>query len=375
MDKIEYLDRKIRKIEYELKLNKNLTTIDKIQLEIEYYSLIINRYKALKDIDNALKYKKTKLKKEIEYIELVEGLKEVNVLTLKSFLNKKFDDVKMYPTGISAFDEYIKNEKEEGGLPLGAMIQFAARSGAGKTTTLIRIAVNLAKHTKIAHFNFEMSEMLLHKVYRNVIKSGITDTQAENLIIVEEPDNDLESLIRSIKILHYKDKINFFIIDSRMKIDAKVWNAKENATKISHELSKLVRELGITVILINQLSEEAIKEERIVLKESGDQYYDADLIFGLGFVYEKDENNKIKKDERGHPIIIENARKFYCEKNRFGKKYEAVIHISEIYSDYNVVEINQNEYQNYASEYEVKKEELKKIECDETVFDEKELPF
>jgi len=228
-------------------------------------------------------------------------------------------------TYIRAIDQNI------GGMPVGVMVQFAARSYAGKTTTLMRLALNIAKSEKIVHFNFEMSEMILHKVYKEMIQSFVEPEQLENLILPEEPSAKLDELIKDIKLLHYRDKVRFFIIDSRMKIQTNDKTAKEAATRISKELSELVRELGITIILINQLSEEAIKENRIVLKESGDQAYDADLILGLGYKYQRDENGKIIKNELGQPVVDENARIFICEKNRLGKPFMDEIHINEIF--------------------------------------------
>ena len=323
MSDMRFLENKIQ--EFKFKISKAENLIEKVGYEIDYYDFLIQKAKLEEDVQKALEYKKLKLQKELEYISLVEEQKEVKAVTLKEFLSKEFKDFEYVRTYIRAIDEHI------GGMPVGVMVQFAARSYAGKTTTLMRMALNIAKSEKVVHFNYEMSEMILHRTYKEMIKSFVEPKQLENLILPVEPSSKLEDLIKDIKLLHYREKVRFFIIDSRMKIRTDEKTAKEAATRISKELSELVRELGITIILINQLSEEAIKENRIVLKESGDQFYDADIVFGLGYKYKLDEKGKLIKNELGQPEIYHDVRKLICEKNRLGKPFTDEIHINEIF--------------------------------------------
>jgi len=323
MSDMRFLENKIK--EFKFKISKAENLIEKVGYEIDYYDFLIKKAKLEEDVQKALEYKKLKLQKELEYISLVEEQKEIKTITLSEFMNKEFKDVEKVKTYIRAIDEHI------GGMPVGVMVQFAARSYAGKTTTLMRIALNIAKSEKVVHFNYEMSEMILHRTYKEMIKSFVEPRQLDNLILPVEPSSKLEDLIKDIKLLHYREKVRFFIIDSRMKIRTDEKTAKEAATRISKELSELVRELGITIILINQLSEEAIKENRIVLKESGDQFYDADIVFGLGYKYKLDEKGKLIKNELGQPEIYHDVRKLICEKNRLGKPFMDEIHINEIF--------------------------------------------
>ena len=323
MSDMRFLENKIK--EFKFKVSKAENLIEKVGFEIDYYEFLIQKAKLEDDIQKALEFKKLKLQKELEYISLVEEQKEVKAITLKEFLNKKFKDFEYVRAYIRAIDEHI------GGMPVGVMVQFAARSYAGKTTTLMRIALNIAKSEKVVHFNFEMSEMILHRTYKQMIKSFVEPKQLDNLILPVEPSSKLDDLIKDIKLLYYREKVRFFIIDSRMKIRTDEKTAKDAATRISKELSELVRELGITIILINQLSEEAIKENRIVLKESGDQFYDADIVFGLGYKYKLDEKGKLIRNELGQPEIYDDVRKIICEKNRLGKPFTDEIHINEIF--------------------------------------------
>jgi len=323
MSGMNFLSQKIKELRF--KINKTSNIVEKISLEIDLYENLKEEAKLKQNLKEALEYKKLKLQKELEYIGLIEEQREIKTLALKDFLQKEFKDFEYVKTYIRAIDQHI------GGMPVGVMVQFAARSYAGKTTTLMRMGLNIAKSEKVVHFNFEMSEMILHKTYREITKNFVEPKQLENLILPQNPSNKLEELIKDIKLLHYREKVRFFIIDSRMKIRTDDRTAKDAATNISKRLSELVNELGITVILINQLSEEAIKENRIVLKESGDQAYDADLILGIGYKYLKDEKGKFMKDEFGQPIVDTQARMLKCEKNRLGKPFTDEIHINEIF--------------------------------------------
>ena len=329
-DKLNYLEKKIREIDSELRYNQDVDFVKKVELQIELYEMLMEKAKLLGEYEKGVLFKKKKLQAELEYIDLIENQVSSEYLTLKDFLSKEFEDLERVKTDIKVIDDNL------GGMPIGVMVQFGAASGAGKTTTLMRMGLNMAKTKKVAHFNFEMSERLLYRIYDNMVDKYIDAKSLDNLYLIHNNSSRLEDVIKDIKLLHYKEKVDIFIIDSRMKITTDEKTQKDSASKISKELSKLVRMLGITIILINQLSEEAIKENRIVLKESGDQFYDADLIFGLGFKYEYEIDSqsgkkKIKKDEYNNPVIDKTARLFKCEKNRLGEKFTGEISIKEIY--------------------------------------------
>ncbi len=313
--KVKTLKEKLKRVESE---------IEKLSLEIDLYRLLLEKAQAEENVEEILKYKKLYLKAQLDYIEKVEAGDSVKFLTLKNFLKKEIKEAERVQSGIMAIDKHM------GGIPVGVMIQFAAASYAGKTTTMMRIALNIARKEKVAHFNYEMSELILHRLYSKMA-INVTEQQLNNLIIPEDISADLEDLVRTIKILAYKEGVRFFIIDSRMKITAPAANNKELASKISKTLSELVIKLGVTIILINQLSEEAIKENRIILKESGDQKYDADIVLGLGFVYEADEKGKPKRDEMGRLIPRKDVRLLVCDKDRLGEPWIDKIYLDEIF--------------------------------------------
>ena len=323
MSDMRFLDKKINELKVKIQRASNI--LEKVAFEIDFYNYLKEKSKLQNDIQQAIKYKKLKLQKELEYISLIEEQREIKTISLREFLGKEFKEYEYVKTYIKAIDENI------GGLPIGVFIQFGAKSYTGKTTTLMRIALNIAKSEKIVHFNFEMSDRVLHKIYKEMIKSFVEPIQLENLILPEEASSELDELIKDIKLLYYRDKIRIFIIDSNMKIKTDEKSEIEATAKISKSLSELSRELGITIILINQLSKEAITNNEFSLKGSINQEYDADIIFGLGYKYKIDERGKIIRDEFGHPVVREDMRILHCKKNRLGKPFSAEIHINEIF--------------------------------------------
>lgn len=325
-NELQYFERKIKNLKFKIKKEKDV--LQKTDLETEFYEELLKKAKFENDAQKVIEYAKAYHQKKIEYIDLIEGQKEIKLINLKEFLQKEFKDEEYVRSYIRVIDDNLK------GIPVGVMVQFAASSYVGKTTTLMRLALNIAKTEKIVHFNFEMSDRILHKIYKDMITDYIEPKQLENLIIPQDTSNFLDDLVDDIKYLYLHDKIRFFIIDSRMKITTNDRTATEAATNISKKLSELVKKFGMTIILINQLSEEAIRENRLVLKESNNQEYDADLFFGLAYVYETEEINgkkKIKKDMTGNPIVKENVRLFKCKKNRLGKPFDGLIYINEIF--------------------------------------------
>jgi len=199
-----------------------------------------------------------------------------------------------------------------GGIPKGAFIQFGASSESGKTTMLIATALRLANYKKIMHFNFEMSEQLLAKKIRQF---DPTEKQLKNYLI-DNVSNKLDDLKREIE-LHIRDGVEFFIIDSKMKIRTNAKSTYENASLISKELSLICQRNEITIILINQMSEESQRNGSPALKESGDQVYDADVVWFL-------MKPILKKGKEGDITEFdETFRRFIIFKNRYetGKYY------------------------------------------------------
>jgi len=268
---------------------------------------------------NKLKSKRMKAETRDEELKLDNEIMEIKIkaneliisskkkrpgITARELLSKSLKDPIYYQTGIPAIDKM-------GGIPLGALVQIAASSGAGKTTMMLKILSVFSNNMRVVHFDFEMGEYKIARKLKWLLK---TDKQKDNYIIDFESYR-LDDLVREIE-LYSAEGIKFFVVDSKMKIEVP-GNLQqfEQASKISLELQRLCRENDITIMMINQMSEESIKFGRPALKGGNDQQYDADVIY---FIYKM----VAKKGENGIPDEIDKSKRvFVVGKNRFGEEY------------------------------------------------------
>ena len=283
--------------------------------EIKKLKLLIAK---TEDFDERLELEKKRADLIDKLYAMVKEAKEKSpTFTAKELLSKNPPSLEFFRTGIRAIDENLN------GLVKGGFIQIAAASGAGKTTIMARILSNLAKNNKVAHFDFEMGEYKLFFLLKRFLK---TNKQLENYHINTETHR-LEDLVKEITYLS-EQGIKIFLIDSKMKIETKEKDTYKSASIISHELSKLTKSGNITIILINQMSDAAIREGRAELKGSGDQVYDSDVILVLTKLVDKE--NSVKGEP---PIYDETKRGILCVKNRFGGLFRDEIYRHEILED------------------------------------------
>jgi len=190
-------------------------------------------------------------------------------------------------------------DRNTGGIERGTFINLAGQSFSGKSTLVLKILANIAVYKPTCFFSFEMYEdKLVNKI------KYLSQKQKENIYVVQKEYrlDSVDAIIRQ----KAEDGVVFFAIDSRMKISVSVTGKEyEKISYLSNHLSKLCQELGIIIILINQISEEDLKNGRLSLKGSGDQYYDSDMI--LFITVQKD-----KQDQE--------RRICYCQKDRDGEK-------------------------------------------------------
>ena len=289
--------------------------LQQLQKEIKQLKALASRELDVKKQAELMKQYHTKA---LEFLELVSADEKSRAgmtgLELREYI-KTLPKVPKYEVGINAFDEFL------GGFETGLFINLAAESGAGKTTTVLDIVTNIAKGRKSVFFSFEMGKKLLNsKLY----KMQVSDEQLENLIL-DFDNSDLDDLVREIELYAYEG-IKFFGIDSKMKISVK-GNDPEHLkiSKISSTLSKLCAKKDIIIFLINQISEDDIKSKRLSLKGSGDQKYDADLLFFL----------TIDKDEKRWLHCTKNRMSDILFKTEITKKHNAPI-VYEFKGDDNI---------------------------------------
>lgn len=176
--------------------------------------------------------------------------------------------IKRHATGVKALDF-----KLFGGIEIGTFVQLAGQSGIGKTHLTLEILSNVAREQKTVFFNFEMGDF---RIVKRLEKLFTTEQQWDNLII-DKDSRHIDDLAMEI-VLHAKDGVKFFVIDSKMKIlgDSKMEDHKRFAA-ITKKLSELSQTQEVIIFLINQMSEEDIKNKRLAFKGSGDQQYDSDI--------------------------------------------------------------------------------------------------
>jgi len=204
--------------------------------------------------------------------------------------------VPRYETGIKALDKNLL-----GGIEIGTFIQLAGESGVGKTHLTLEILSNIANYSKAVFFNFEMGDVRIVKRLNRLL---VNDAQWDNLII-DKDSREIDTLCNEI-VLHARDGVKFFVIDSKMKIEVNTTqDDHQKFSSITKKLSKISQQNDIIIFLINQMSEQDIKNKRLAFKGSGDQQYDSDI--SLFYVKGRNEErmlvcNKNRQDEREFKI-------------------------------------------------------------------------
>jgi len=243
--------------------------------------------------------------------ESIEVKQNKPYVSLRELMSGEIPKPIFFQTGIEPLDNLIV------GIPKGAFVNVAAASGVGKTTLVTKLGLTFSTYKKIVHFDFEMGRykmQLMFKKYINNMDEQKKEKVLDNYLIDHQSYN-LDALEREINY-HAYNGCDLFIIDSKMKIVDKT--AKDEiraASNISKKLSELSRDLGVTIILINQMSEASQKEKLPSLKGSGDQLYDSDVVLFL--FKEKKEN---QSDDAAIIEFREDRRILYVRKNRFGKE-------------------------------------------------------
>lgn len=266
------------------------------QLDAENKSLIvdIDREESCGNTDKVIALKKQLYTNKLEMISLIEIRDKRNGMTFDE-LDVKVNSapvVPKYMTGIEPLDDNLG-----GGIEPGTFIQLAGESGAGKTTFVTEMIVNVAEANRAILFSFEMGE----RRSRDRIRKKITKPEQRKNIIIDFDTRNLDDLCNEI-VLYANEGVRFFACDSKMKIDVPgIDEDYKKSAEISKRLSKLTQQNDIIIMLINQMSESDIKSKRLALKHGGDQKYDADI--ALFYVMHEKEPHK---------------RRIVCTKNRTG---------------------------------------------------------
>ncbi len=250
--------------------------------------------------ENKYSLKKELYENKVKMIEIItteEKRAGITARELKRLVELR-PNISRYETGIKALDRQLFD-----GIELGTFVQLAGESGVGKTHFTLEILSNVANYAKTVFFNFEMGDVRIVKRLNKLLKR---EEQWDNLII-DKDSREIDVLCNEI-ILYARDGVKFFVIDSKMKIE--VNSNKEDYQKfsdITKKLAKLSQQNDIIIFLINQMSEQDIKNKRLAFKGSGDQQYDSDI--SLFYVKNNDGDrmlicNKNRQDEREFKIPL-----------------------------------------------------------------------
>ena len=241
--------------------------------------------------DEYIDLKRERHLKHIELIDEIRKPEHKSEALNASQLREKYRNKPIPPkreTGIWELDNALR-----GGIEEGIFCMVAGQSGAGKTTLAMQILANVSEGVTTKLYSFEMGE---HRTLNYLTKLLKTENQWNNLYIDFET-NELDNIVRDIEVTVSTYNTKFFVVDSRMKLNSNGENEVIKNSNITKELSKVAHKYGIILILINQMSEESIKNKRLAFKGSGDAQYDSDLSL---FILKDDEGN----------------RKLICNKNR-----------------------------------------------------------
>ena len=220
---------------------------------------------------------------------------------------------KKHKTGISFIDNIFDGE----GIQEESFINLVGASGTGKSTLGLKILANVAEYSPCYFVSLEMGKF---KTYNKIASMLKTPQQRENLS-VEIWTDDFMKVLRDIELYAYNG-CKFFLIDSKMKLTLKGNEAThEKISKMSNMLSRLTQKHGIIIILINQISDENLRNGIINLKGSGDQQYDSDMIISIE-KHKKDDNKRIFH-------IYKNRQNDIVKKIEYGLDFKEVIEVEE----------------------------------------------
>lgn len=209
----------------------------------------------------------------------------------------------IYPLDLHLVNENKGKDQEVGGFTLGNFIQIAGAKNAGKTTLMMKIITNFSQLEKVSWFNFEMSDE------KAVDTSRLFKRETKNLHYYDG-SRDIKEVVDEIKFL-YAEGVKHFVIDSMMKLNAKGYKrGYETASYVSSLLSELTSSMCINIYMINQMSQDSLRDGDLFMKHGNDIEYDSDYIF---FIMRKTTG---KKNNYGLPLYDENCRVLVCTKNR-----------------------------------------------------------
>ena len=175
------------------------------------------------------------------YANKFEGLAASSQLQKLSSI--KAADIERTPTGISEFDRVLG-----GGLVEGGVVLIGGDPGIGKSTLLLQVLCHLGKSAQAIYVSGEESPQ---QIAMRAKRLGLDASQVELLAEI-----NLEKILATL----HTHKPNIAVIDSIQTVYSEALQSAPGSVaqvrECSAQLTRLAKQLGITVILVGHVTKE-----------------------------------------------------------------------------------------------------------------------
>jgi DNA repair protein RadA/Sms len=175
------------------------------------------------------------------YANKFEGLTASSQLQKLSSI--KAADIERTPTGISEFDRVLG-----GGLVEGGVVLIGGDPGIGKSTLLLQVLCHLGKSAQAIYVSGEESPQ---QIAMRAKRLGLDASQVELLAEI-----NLEKILATLQT----HKPNIAVIDSIQTVYSEALQSAPGSVaqvrECSAQLTRLAKQLGITVILVGHVTKE-----------------------------------------------------------------------------------------------------------------------
>jgi len=175
------------------------------------------------------------------YANKFDGLNQSS--TLQKLSSIKAADIARQPTGISEFDRVLG-----GGLVEGGVVLIGGDPGIGKSTLLLQVLCHLGKSAQAIYVSGEESPQ---QIAMRAKRLGLDASEVELLAEI-----NLEKILSTLQT----HKPNIAVIDSIQTVYSEALQSAPGSVaqvrECSAQLTRLAKQLGITVILVGHVTKE-----------------------------------------------------------------------------------------------------------------------